>query len=361
VTSQSPDRLLTIGELARESGLTVSALRFYDREGVLVPADVDPVTGYRRYAPAQVREARLVAGLRRVGMPLSEVALVLEQSQRGEGGAAADIVTAHAARLEAGLRDARREIRRTLSLLAVAPGAVTPTVLVAADDLRAAFESVRFAVGGLAPIGGRVNRDPPELSVLSGVLLEVHAGGLRLVATDRYRLAVGQAPGSVTGLDEYERLGRVVPLHWLAEVYAAARGAVSITLEEARVVAEVAGQRLETACVPGEFPDYRRIVDPAAAPRAEALPVGTDLLGGLRGAGPKPVGLPVGTGGVRLTPDGETADVLVNGEFLLQALRAVEGPATLVLDGPVTPLAIRGADGGLSVLMPVRDEAGDRR
>ena len=36
-------RLLTIGEVARRSGLTASALRFYDREGVLVPADVETV------------------------------------------------------------------------------------------------------------------------------------------------------------------------------------------------------------------------------------------------------------------------------------------------------------------------------
>ena len=35
-----PDTLLTIGEVARQSGLTASALRFYDREGVLVPAAV---------------------------------------------------------------------------------------------------------------------------------------------------------------------------------------------------------------------------------------------------------------------------------------------------------------------------------
>jgi DNA-binding transcriptional MerR regulator len=37
----------SIGEMARASGLTVSALRFYDGAGVLVPAFVDPETGYR--------------------------------------------------------------------------------------------------------------------------------------------------------------------------------------------------------------------------------------------------------------------------------------------------------------------------
>ena len=40
---------LRIGEMARASGLTVSALRFYDGAGVLVPAAVDPATGYRTY------------------------------------------------------------------------------------------------------------------------------------------------------------------------------------------------------------------------------------------------------------------------------------------------------------------------
>ena len=62
-----------IGEMARASGLSVSALRFYDGAGVLVPAEVDPDTGYRRYADDQLRAARLVASLRRVGMPIAEI------------------------------------------------------------------------------------------------------------------------------------------------------------------------------------------------------------------------------------------------------------------------------------------------
>ncbi|NED97664.1 MerR family DNA-binding transcriptional regulator [Phytoactinopolyspora alkaliphila] len=51
-----------IGQMARASGLSVSALRFYDRAGVLVSAVTDPGSGYRRYAPDQVHAARLVAG-----------------------------------------------------------------------------------------------------------------------------------------------------------------------------------------------------------------------------------------------------------------------------------------------------------
>jgi DNA-binding transcriptional MerR regulator len=69
--------LFTIGDLARASGLTISALRFYDRAGVLPPAYVDPETGYRWYSADQVRPARIVAGLRRVSMPLAEICRVL--------------------------------------------------------------------------------------------------------------------------------------------------------------------------------------------------------------------------------------------------------------------------------------------
>jgi serine/threonine protein phosphatase PrpC len=66
--------LLTIGAFARASGLTAKALRLYDDMGLLVPAAVDPESGYRLYEPAQLDRARLIARLRRIGMPLAEAA-----------------------------------------------------------------------------------------------------------------------------------------------------------------------------------------------------------------------------------------------------------------------------------------------
>ena len=54
------DELLQIGEFARRSRLPVSTLRYYHDEGVLIPADVDPATGYRRYHPSQLAVARIV-------------------------------------------------------------------------------------------------------------------------------------------------------------------------------------------------------------------------------------------------------------------------------------------------------------
>lgn len=71
------ESLRGIGQKSRESGLTVSALRFYDAAGVLDPAVVDRHNGYRFYAPDQLAVARLVAVLRRVGMPLAGIRRVL--------------------------------------------------------------------------------------------------------------------------------------------------------------------------------------------------------------------------------------------------------------------------------------------
>lgn len=65
--------LLTIGAFARACRLSPKALRLYDELGLLTPERVDPHSGYRRYAPAQLERARLVAWLRRLGMPLARI------------------------------------------------------------------------------------------------------------------------------------------------------------------------------------------------------------------------------------------------------------------------------------------------
>jgi PPM family protein phosphatase len=73
-----PD-LLTIGAFAKASRLSIKALRLYDGLGLLRPARVDPVSGYRYYDPEQVERARLVLWLRRIGMPLAEIRELCEQ------------------------------------------------------------------------------------------------------------------------------------------------------------------------------------------------------------------------------------------------------------------------------------------
>ena len=71
-------KLLTIGEFARAARLSPKALRLYDELGLLRPFRVDEWSGYRYYAPSQLERARLVAWLRRLGMPLAQIGAVVE-------------------------------------------------------------------------------------------------------------------------------------------------------------------------------------------------------------------------------------------------------------------------------------------
>ncbi|MFC4471738.1 MerR family transcriptional regulator [Streptomyces xiangluensis] len=65
--------MLTIGAFAKACRLSPKALRLYDELELLRPARVDPETGYRYYALEQLEQARLVAWLRRLGMPLARI------------------------------------------------------------------------------------------------------------------------------------------------------------------------------------------------------------------------------------------------------------------------------------------------
>ena len=69
---------MSIGEFARRSRLSPKALRLYDGRGLLSPARVDELSGYRYYEDAQLHQARLIATLRHVGVPLTTVEELLE-------------------------------------------------------------------------------------------------------------------------------------------------------------------------------------------------------------------------------------------------------------------------------------------
>ncbi|MFD5227252.1 MerR family transcriptional regulator [Streptomyces qaidamensis] len=92
--------MLTIGAFAKACRLSPKALRLYDELDLLRPARVDPDTGYRYYAAGQLEQARLVAWLRRLGMPLAEIRRVCLLHDR-DSTAAAREVRAYWARVEA--------------------------------------------------------------------------------------------------------------------------------------------------------------------------------------------------------------------------------------------------------------------
>lgn len=89
--------LLTIGAFAARARLSPKALRLYDRLGLLAPAHVDEVSGYRYYHADQVERARMVALLRQLDMPLARIAEVVEV----EAAQGAALLTAYWADAEA--------------------------------------------------------------------------------------------------------------------------------------------------------------------------------------------------------------------------------------------------------------------
>ncbi|MEN0084436.1 MAG: MerR family transcriptional regulator [Leifsonia sp.] len=98
------EALMTIGDFARATRLSAKALRFYHAEGVLVPAVIDPVSGYRLYDAAQIADAQVIRTLRALDVPVNEVRDVLEAS---DVAARAALLAAHAERLEGRLRETR--------------------------------------------------------------------------------------------------------------------------------------------------------------------------------------------------------------------------------------------------------------
>jgi DNA-binding transcriptional MerR regulator len=114
--SRSPDplSLLSTGEFARRSRLSVKALRLYDRIGLLRPAEVEPGNGYRGYAESQLYAARLIALLRRLDMPLAQIATIV--AARGPG--AAELLDDYWSQVEQRLARQRELADRLVSSLA---------------------------------------------------------------------------------------------------------------------------------------------------------------------------------------------------------------------------------------------------
>lgn len=79
--------MMNIGEFAALTGLGVKALRHYDERGVLTPAAVDPVSGYRKYGEEQVRSGVVLKTLRDAGVPVAEAAVAATSAGAGASAA----------------------------------------------------------------------------------------------------------------------------------------------------------------------------------------------------------------------------------------------------------------------------------
>jgi MerR family redox-sensitive transcriptional activator SoxR len=75
------DAPLTIGQLADRFGINASAIRFYERTGVL--PEPDRVGGQRRYGPDAVRRLEVLEVAKRAGFTLEETTVLLRSADAG--------------------------------------------------------------------------------------------------------------------------------------------------------------------------------------------------------------------------------------------------------------------------------------
>jgi MerR family redox-sensitive transcriptional activator SoxR len=75
------DATLTIGQLAKQFGLNTSAIRYYERQGVLPEAARE--SGQRRYGPDDVRRLQVVEVAKRAGFTLDETKVLLQSAEAG--------------------------------------------------------------------------------------------------------------------------------------------------------------------------------------------------------------------------------------------------------------------------------------
>ena len=71
--------MFSIGEFARHGRVSVRMLRHYDGVGLLRPAHVDSLTGYRSYDAAQLARLNRVVALKELGFTLAQVQVILDE------------------------------------------------------------------------------------------------------------------------------------------------------------------------------------------------------------------------------------------------------------------------------------------
>ncbi|WKU48973.1 MerR family transcriptional regulator [Streptomyces sp. VNUA116] len=364
------DALMSIGAFARRVGLAPSALRFYDDCDVLRPAYVDDATGYRYYAADQEPRAVLVRRLRAAGIPLTDAPAVLDGT-REEARAVLEGHARRARETAASARSAIEEILRDLP-----GGARRASVRLGGAELASAVRQVAPAVAS-APVR-------EEFPVLGCVLIELGHQETRLVATDRYRLAVrALRPRSPEAAEDVAGAPRRVLVD-AEELKKAASWA--LRMPDIRIEADQQGVRLhgDTAvrdlpAIGGTFPDYRMILDNLPAARHRIIADRTALREAITAGGHAgPLILDTGEqqltvtvtvatpGSVTATPPaictGPPVRIAFDPYVLLPALDAGVGPDVLLeIASPSQPVIVRSADQGsfTTLVMPVPGASAD--
>ncbi len=77
-----PDAGMTIGQVARMTGLSVQALRFYEREGLMLDPTRRDASGHRRYGRHDMEWIKGLLMLRETGMSIGDMRVLADLSRR---------------------------------------------------------------------------------------------------------------------------------------------------------------------------------------------------------------------------------------------------------------------------------------
>jgi DNA polymerase III subunit beta len=209
--------------------------------------------------------------------------------------------------------------------------------------------------------------------ILTGVQFEAEPDGLRLVATDSYRLSLDDLPGSHLLAQDRKAL---IPARALSElVRVLGDGPVGVTLGDTEVTFQVGETRLTTRLIEGDFPNYRQLL-PSEYPNK--LVIDRERFGEavrrvrLLGRDGTPVRLTLSVDGVELSASAEDGHahesidaeytgsdltVAFNPDFLLEGINAAGGDQVILESvDALKPATLRNAEPSpfLYLLMPVR-------
>jgi DNA-binding transcriptional MerR regulator len=104
---------LTIAEVAEMTGLSAHALRYYERDGLLLQEVDRASSGHRRYSSDDVRWITLITKLRLTGMPIRDVKKYADLVRQGAGNELERLalLTAHREQVERQLAEVTGHLR----------------------------------------------------------------------------------------------------------------------------------------------------------------------------------------------------------------------------------------------------------
>ena len=119
---------VTIGKLAKQAGVGVETLRYYERRGLVVPQHRTEA-GYRLYDPAAIRRLRFIRRAQTLGFSLDEIAelLAFSDDPRASAGDVKHLTRAKIDDIERRIQDLERMKSALAALAESCPGHRTTT------------------------------------------------------------------------------------------------------------------------------------------------------------------------------------------------------------------------------------------